>query len=249
MNIRLLFAGALLALATPAQAQLSLDLRHTSQQSDNWTYTVEDLKTEKNAVFQSGYAIGLGYDLQIFKKHPTALALRVGYTAFGHERPHPNSGKTMQFALDGISVEAFVKSYVFDRNNRGVCAPGLKSGGLFSKGFFVAAGGGYRSFRTRLDYESFNPVIGQAQQVKQTRKEPVWGLSCETGLDIGLGRSFAITPLLGLAWVPGLTGIDFYVVTRGIASESVFMIVDENKTLSALAWNAGLSVRWYFNPE
>jgi hypothetical protein len=247
MNTKLWLAGALLALAAPADAQLSLDARYSRQQSDNWTYTIEDLQTEQNAVFQGGYAIGLGYDLPLLKKHPTVLALRLGYTAFGHERPHPASGKTMQFALDGISVEAFVKSYVFDRQNRGTCAPGLKNGDFFNKGFYIAAGGGYRSFRTQVEVEAFNPIISQYQKTKQTREEPVWGLSFETGLDIGLGRAIAVTPVLGLAWTPGITAIDFFVPARGVASESIFLAPNENKTVSALAWNAGLSVRWYFN--
>lgn len=248
MNTKFAFAGALLlAFTAPVCAQLSLDARYTGLQSDNWTYTREDFQSEENAIFQGGYAVGLGYDIPLFKKHPTVLSLRLGYARSGHERPHPNSGKTMQFALDGISVEAFVKSYVFDRQNKGCYAPGLKSGGFFQKGFYIAAGGGYRSFRTRVEAEAFNPIIGVDQITKQTREEPVWGLSFETGLDIGAGRSVAITPLLGFSWTPGLAATDFFVPARGIATESIFLTVDENESRSAFAWNACLSVRWYFN--
>jgi len=241
------FIAAFLLLATYClHAQVFVGAQYSSLSSDNWKYVREDVETLENAIFTSGFSANLGYEIPLIRTRITSLAPAIGYSSFRRRIQHPNSGQSAEFALTCPSLEVFVVHYPFDNRSQSFGATKLKTAPVFRKGFFVAGGLGFRMLNTTLGYEEFNVVTQQFKPVKGAYDQTAWSFGFRTGFDFGISRRLTLSPVAGISWLTGLNGTDFFIPDRGVASNSIFLTVDEDDARSALMFSAGLNLKVHF---
>lgn len=245
MKKRSFFAAFLLLATHCLHAQVFVGPQYSSLSSDNWKYEREDVVMLENAIFTSGFSANLGYEIPLIRTRITSLSPAIGYSNFllWH---HPNSMQYTEFALTSVSLEVFVVHYPFDNRSQSFGATKLKTAPAFRKGFFVAGGLGFRMLNTTLGYEEFNVVTNQFKPVKAAYDQTAWSLGFRTGFDFGISRRLTLSPVAGISWLTGLNGTDFFIPARGVASNSIFLTVDEDDARSALMFSAGLNMKVHF---
>lgn len=241
------FFAAFLLIATHClYAQVFVGAQYSSLSSDNWKYEREDVVMLENAIFTTAFSASLGYEIPLIRTRITCIAPVFGYTSFRHRMLHPNSGQSAELALTSPSLEVFVIHYPFDNQSQSFGATKLKTAPAFRKGFFVAGGVGFRMLNTSLEYQELNVVTNQYNTVKGAYDQTAWSFGFRTGFDFGISRRLTLSPMAGISWLTGLNGTDFFSPDRGVASNSIFLTVDEKDTRSALMFSAGLNVKVHF---
>lgn len=240
------FFAAFLLIATHClHAQVFVGVQYSSLSSDNWKYEREDVLIQENAIFTTGFSANLGYEIPLIRTRITSLAPVFGYSNFQRWH-HPNSAQYAEFALTNLSLEVYITHYPFDNQSQSFGATKLKTAPAFRKGFFIAVGPGFHMLNTTLKYEEYYVATNQFKPVKGAYDQTAWSLGFRTGFDFGISRRLTLSPMAGISWLMGLNGTDFFIPARGVASNSIFLTVDEKDTRSALMFSAGLNVKVHF---
>jgi|GEM_PF-1046613 len=173
-NTFLLLLFCLASLAT--QAQFGFTYTRNILSSDGLPNQLES-----ESGFPNGYEISVDYQ-QKFNGLRIELLPEIGYV--NHRALGLGSGK---YSMQSFLTQLNVNIYPFDLDGDCDCPTWGRDGGIFEKGFFVQATGGY-------GWNSINYNLNQGSLFGMGNSSAFFGGA--VGLDIGIFKEITITPMV-----------------------------------------------------